>query len=320
MQQTDWEKLYGEGGSENARKLAVRVSVQGIVINLALTVFKLIAGIVASSSAMLSDAVHSASDVFSTIIVIIGVNISAKASDKEHPYGHERLEAIAAILLSAILFATGLGIGWDGLKKIIGAENAVLQTPGMLALIAAVVSVVVKEWMYWYTRSAAKKTNSTALMASAWDHRSDAFSSVGSFLGILGARLGLAVLDPIAGLLICFFIIKAAFSIFKDAADRLVDRSCDQDIVQKMRDTILAQNGVIGVDMLETRLFGSRIYVDTEVSADPELMLRDSHAIAEAVHESIEKGFPDVKHCMVHVNPAEEAEGAEESADKSKQD
>lgn len=314
MQQTDWEKLYSNGGSEDARRLAVRVSVLGIAINAVLTAFKLAAGIIATSSAMLSDAVHSASDVFSTIIVIIGVNISAKASDKEHPYGHERLEAIVAILLAVILFATGAGIGWDGIKKITGGESANLQTPGVLALIAAAVSVIVKEWMYWYTRAAAKKINSTALMASAWDHRSDAFSSIGSFLGILGARLGLPILDPIAGLLICLFIIKAAYDIFKDAADRLVDKACDEATVKNMRDTILAQNGVLGVDVLETRLFGSRIYVDTEVRAAPELMLRDSHAIAEAVHESIEKNFPDVKHCMVHVNPAEETESGSEAS------
>lgn len=164
------------------KKIAMRVSVISIFVNLALSVFKFIAGVLANSGAMISDAVHSASDVLSTFVVIIGVNISGQKADHKHQYGHDRMECVAAILLAIILFATGVGIGWSGIEKIINADSHTLEIPGMLALVAAVVSIVVKEWMYWFTRAAANKINSGALKADAWHHRSDALSSVGSLM------------------------------------------------------------------------------------------------------------------------------------------
>ena len=162
------------------KKVANKVSFITIVQNVLLSVFKLFAGIFAHSNAMISDAIHSASDVFSTIIVIIGVKLASKKSDKEHPYGHERLECVAAIVLSIVLLYTGIKIGSQAVKDIIGGDYQNLQKPGMLALVAAVVSIVTKEIMYWYTRHYAKKIDSSALMADAWHHRSDALSSVGA--------------------------------------------------------------------------------------------------------------------------------------------
>ena len=172
---------------------AMRVSKISIVVNVLLSAGKLAAGILASSGAMLSDAVHSASDVFSTIIVMIGIRMSGKAADREHPYGHERMECVAAILLAVVLALTGFKIGASGLEKISSGNYGELAVPGILALVAAVVSVLVKEWMYWYTRFYAKKIKSPALMADAWHHRSDSLSSIGAFIGILGARLGFQV-------------------------------------------------------------------------------------------------------------------------------
>ena len=174
-------------------KIAMRVSVVSIVVNLILSFFKLMAGFIGNSGAMVSDAVHSASDVFSTLIVIVGVKISGKKSDTHHPYGHERMECVAAIILAVILFATGIGIGISGVEKIISGSETGIEIPGVIALVAAVVSIAVKEWMYWYTRAAAKKINSGALMADAWHHRSDSLSSIGAFVGILGARLGFPI-------------------------------------------------------------------------------------------------------------------------------
>ena len=252
---------------------------------------------------MISDAVHSASDVFSTFIVMIGVTIAGKKSDREHPYGHERLECVASIILAVILALTGLGIGIAGVEKIIGAEQTALQIPGKLALIAAVVSIICKEWMYWFTRAAAKKINSGALMADAWHHRSDALSSVGAFAGILGARMGFPVLDPIASIVICFFIEKAAYDIFKDAVDKMIDKSCSEEIVNKMKQVILNNQYVEGIDEIKTRLFGSKIYVEVEIVMDSAMTLIEAHEEAEKVHVSIEDNFPEVKHCMVHVNP-----------------
>ena len=282
--------------------LAMRVSAVTILGNFILTVFKLAAGIAAHSGAMISDAVHSASDVLSTFVVIAGVKLSGKKSDREHPYGHERLECVAAIILSVMLAVTGAGIGWAGVQIVLG-DSAELVIPGRLALAAAVVSIVSKEAMYWYTRNAAKKLDSSALMADAWHHRSDALSSVGSFAGILGARLGVPVLDPAAGVVICLFILKAAADIFKDAISKMIDTSCPEKVEEEMRDVVLKQEGVLGVDRLQTRLFGDRIYVEIDIAADAGATLTVAHGVAEGVHDAVEETFPKVKHCMVHVNP-----------------
>ena len=209
---------------ENTTKIAFRVSRISIIANTALSAAKLAAGLIAHSGAMVSDAVHSASDVFSTFIVMIGVHMAGKESDKEHPYGHERMECVAAIILSGILLATGLIIGYQGVQKILHPED--LQVPGVLALAAAVLSILVKEIMYQYTRKAAKQIDSDALMADAWHHRSDALSSIGALIGIAGARLGLPILDPIASLVICLFIAHAAYTIFRDAIRSRPARLC----------------------------------------------------------------------------------------------
>ena len=284
-------------------KVAVGVSTVTIVINLTLAGFKFLAGFLAHSGAMISDAVHSASDVLATLIVILGVKLAGRDADRSHPYGHERLECVAALILAVILGATGLGIGWSGIRKITGSGE--LAVPGLLALIAAVVSIVVKEAMFWYTWLAAKRINSSALKAEAWHHRSDALSSVGSFAGILGARLGFPALVPVAGVVICLFILKAAWDILADALGKMTDHACPPAMEQEMADVILAQPGVLGLDTLNTRLFGDRVYVDVEIQADGDLPLKVTHATAQAVHDTLECQFPQVKHCMVHVNPAE---------------
>ena len=285
------------------QRVANRVSIVSIVANIVLSLLKLLAGIIASSSAMVSDAVHSASDVFSTFVVIIGIRLASKESDKEHPYGHERLECVAAIVLAVVLFITGLGIGGSALKTILGGHYADLKAPGMLALIAAIVSILVKEAMYWYTRYYAKKIDSSALMADAWHHRSDAFSSIGALIGIGGAMLNYPIMDSIASLVIFFFIAKAAFDIFKDAIDKMVDHSCDEETENKLRECVLQNENVMGIDLLQTRIFGNKIYVDVEIKADGTITLSEAHNIAESVHDDIEQNFPKVKHIMVHVNP-----------------
>ena len=288
---------------EKAKQIAMRVSVVTIICNLLLSFFKLAAGLLGHSGAMISDAVHSASDVFSTIVAILGINISKKKSDQNHQYGHDRLECVAAIVLAVILFLTGVGIGIGGIKNIISGISEDIAVPGAIALAAAILSILIKEWMYWYTRKAAKKINSGALMADAWHHRSDALSSIGAFVGILGARMGYPILDPLASVVICLFIGKAASDIFRDAIDKMVDKSCDPETLGKMRSIILEQPGVQNIDLLQTRLFGPKIYVDIEIAADGNLTLREGHEIAQRVHDTMEKEFPLVKHCMVHVNP-----------------
>ena len=287
--------------TKSNEQIAMQVSANSIAVNLILSIFKLIAGLMASSGAMISDAIHSASDVFSTVIVIIGVKISGKASDEDHPYGHDRFECVASIILSILLGVTGIGIGLTGVQKLMAGHYETLAVPGVLALAAAVISIVAKEIMYWYTRHAAKKINSGALMADAWHHRSDALSSVGSFIGIFGARMGFPMLDPLASVVICLFVVKAAVDIFRDAISKMTDKACDQKTVSEMHDCIMSIQGVEGVDLLKTRSFGSKYYVDIEISADGDKKLKETHAIAENVHQAIEHQFPLVKHCMVHV-------------------
>lgn len=288
--------------SENER-IAVKVTRDCIIGNVLLSAFKLFAGISAHSGAMLSDAVHSLSDVFSAFIVILGVRMANKKSDKEHPYGHERMECVAAVILAAILFATGAGIGYSGIVKIVSGNYGGFEAPGGLALFAAVISIAVKEAMYWYTVAAARKTDSGALMASAWHHRSDALSSIGSFAGILGARSGFRVLDPVAGVVICLFILKAAVSIFTDAMGKMTDKACGDEFIGEAREVILAQKDVVKIDRLMTRVFGDKIYMDVEISIDHAATLHDAHDVAQRVHDAVEASFPKVKHCMVHMNP-----------------
>lgn len=284
------------------KSTAERVSVNTIICNLLLTVFKLFAGLFSHSSAMISDAVHSASDVLSTVVVLIGVKLAGKSSDDGHQYGHERLECVAAILLSVMLAFTGAGIGAQGIRSLVFKRSQII-IPKVFALIAAIVSIIVKELMFRYTASAAKKINSGALMADAWHHRSDALSSIGSFIGILGAKIGFPALDPLASVIICIFVLKAAAEIFIDAVGKMTDRSASAETVQKIRETALFQDGVIMIDDLKTRKFGDKIYIDLEISVDGSMPLFEAHEIAERVHDSIEKNIPFVKHCMVHVNP-----------------
>ena len=283
-------------------RLANRVSVITILINAALSAFKLAAGVIAHSAAMVSDAVHSLSDVLSTVIVIIGVNLAGQKADDKHQYGHERFECVASIILAVILALVGAGIGHSGVMSIVrgGYEGKI---PGALALVAALVSIAVKEWMYWYTRAAAKKIDSGALMADAWHHRSDALSSVGAFVGILGAMLGFPALDAVASIVICLFILKAACDIFMDAINKMVDKSCDAKTLEELKTLAMAQDGVLAVDDIRTRIFGSKMFVDIEIAADKDLNLMRAHKIAENVHDAVEEKFPSVKHCMVHVNP-----------------
>ncbi len=284
-------------------KKVLNVSLASVVVNLALSLLKLFAGVFAHSGAMISDAIHSASDVFSTIIVMIGVKISSKEADADHPYGHERFECVAAFLLSVFLAATGYEIGKEGVLKIVSGEWSQVPVPGILALAAALLSIIIKEGMFQITAHYAKVTNSTALMADAWHHRSDALSSVGALLGIFFARCGYPIMDSVAEVVICLFIFKAAYEIFMDATDKMVDHACPEDVEAEMRKLVLETDGVEGIYKMKTRLFGSRMYLDLEIEADENLSLREAHEIAEHVHRKMEASYKDLKHCMVHVNP-----------------
>ena len=287
---------------QNPQTIVNRVTSIGIIGNVILSLFKFLAGIFGHSSAMVSDAIHSLSDVLATFIAWLGIRLSMQAPDREHPYGHERLECVASLLLGTILFGTGLMIGFSGLKTILAGHYEELQAPECIALIAAVVSIATKEGMFWYTRHYAKVLNSAAFMADAWHHRSDALSSIGSLIGIGGAMLGFPILDPLASVAIAVCIIKVAYDILKDAVSKMLDTACSSEYEKKLADFISAQDGVDRLDVLHTRMFGNKIYIDAEISVDGDKSLTDAHEIAESVHTQVEKHFDNIKHIMIHVN------------------
>ena len=291
--------------STDEKSIIRQISLVGIIGNIVLSAFKLFAGIAGKSGAMISDSVHSLSDVFATFIAFLGVRISKRKADKEHPYGHERMECVASLILGLVLMLTGLGIGKAGLENIFSGNYESLTIPGAIALTASVVSIAVKEGMYWYTRHYAKILNSPAFLADAWHHRSDAFSSVGSFIGISGAMLGFPVLDSAASVVICLFILKVAYDILKDALVKMLDTSCGEEYETRLSEYVAAQEDVVCVDMLHSRMFGNKVYVDLEIEVDGDKPLRESHAVAERVHNNVEKDFPNIKHVMIHVNPTE---------------
>ena len=288
---------------QNPQTIVNRVTSIGIIGNVILSLFKFLAGIFGHSSAMVSDAIHSLSDVLATFIAWLGIRLSMQAPDREHPYGHERLECVASLLLGTILFGTGLMIGLSGLKTILAGHYEELQAPECIALIAAVVSIATKEGMFWYTRHYAKVLNSAAFMADAWHHRSDALSSIGSLIGIGGAMLGFPILDPLASVAIAVCIIKVAYDILKDAVSKMLDTACSSEYEKKLADFISAQDGVDRLDVLHTRMFGNKIYIDAEISVDGDKSPTDAHEIAESVHTQVEKHFDNIKHIMIHVNP-----------------
>ena len=292
-----------QDSKQNPQAIVNRVTSIGIVGNVLLSLFKFMAGILGHSSAMVSDAIHSLSDVFATFIAWLGIKLSMQAPDREHPYGHERLECVASLLLGAILFGTGLMIGLSGLRTIFAGHYENLQAPGSVALLAAVISIATKEGMFWYTRHYAKVLNSAAFMADAWHHRSDALSSIGSLIGIGGAMLGFPILDPVASVAIAVCIIKVAFDILKDAVSKMLDTACSDEYEKEVADFIAGQDGVDRLDVLHTRMFGNKIYIDAEISVDGDKSLTDAHEIAEQVHNAVEHHFDNIKHIMIHVNP-----------------
>lgn len=301
----------------NEKAMIRKISLVSIIGNFLLSGFKLFAGIFGKSGAMISDAVHSLSDVFTTFIAIIGIKIAKKGPDEKHPYGHERLECVASIILGVLLFITGVFIGKAGISTIIEGTYDKIAIPGTIALIAAILSIVVKEAMYWYTRYYAKKLNSSVFMADAWHHRSDAFSSVGSLIGIAGAMLGVPVMDSIASVVICLFILKVSIDIIRDALRKMTDTSCGKSFDEKLSEYISQQENVLHVDVLHSRMFGDKVYVDVEIQMNGDRSLRETHDIVEHIHENVEHDFPNIKHIMIHVNPAKNSsDNAENNSEK----
>ena len=285
---------------DNRVQVAKRVSIVTVLWNTILSIIKIVVGVLGHSNAIVADGIHSMSDVFTTIIAYIGVRLSAKQADDDHQYGHEKFEPVMSKILATVLIVTALLIGYSGIKNMFRTD---LVTPSSLNLFAAGLSIVVKEWMYRYTIKAANKINSSALKADAWHHRTDAFSSIGSLIGVGGALLGFKFLDPLAAVVIAVIIIKVAVEIYLKSIDEIMDKSADEETLEKIKSAVLSVDGVIAIDLLLTRQHASLIYVDLEIGVDGDLTLWKAHAIAEKAHLAVEDEIESVKHCMVHVNP-----------------
>ncbi len=289
-------------------RTVAQMSAVGIGGNVLLAVFKLVAGIIGNSMALVSDAVHSTSDVLATAVAYVGDRISRREADENHPYGHERFEQLASAVLALILASVGIGIGVAGVQTaldIVSADGAAVgEAPGVLALVAATVSIAVKEAMFWYTRHGARAIGSDVFMADAWHHRSDALSSVAALIGVGAARLGFPLGDPIASIVICLFVLKVAWDVGRDAVGKLVDETGGEELNALITQHVLSCEGIDHIDSVLTRQFGSQFYADVEVAMDGTLSLDEAHRRAEAVHDLIERECPDVKHVTVHVNPA----------------
>lgn len=289
--------------SRSLQAAVMRISAVSISGNILLALIKAAAGLAAGSGALLSDAVHSAADLFSSVIVIAGVRMSAKAPDREHPYGHERFECVAAIVLAVVLLVTGVFIGVEAVGKL--RSGGAADAPGMLAIVVAALSIVIKEALFRYTWFHAQRHDSSSLRADAWHHRSDALGTMGVLVGVAGARMGFPMLDSVASLMICGFIIRAAYRIFCDAIRKMVDHACCAELETALMCCVQRQPDVLTVEQLLTREFGSRIYADVEIQVDGRLSLAEGCGIAQRVHDAVETQFPQIKHITISAKPCE---------------
>ena len=294
----------GDEEAAQHNKVVARLSAVGIGGNILLAVFKLVAGLAGNSMALVSDAVHSSSDVLATAIAYVGDRVARRKADENHPYGHERFEQLAAAVLSLVLAGVGIGIGYTGVNSLMSG-GAVNGAPSMLALVAAAVSIAVKEAMFWYTRHGAREIGSDVFMADAWHHRTDALSSVAALIGVGATMLGFPLGDAIASIVICLFILKVAWDVGRDAVGKLVDESGGKELNEAIARCAAECPAVNHVDMVVTRRFGSLYYADVEVAMDGSLTLAEAHKHAEEVHKRIEHECPQVKHVTVHVNPVQ---------------
>lgn len=284
-----------------------RVTIVGSVVNMLLLIFKFVAGIVGNSAAMVADAVHSLSDFVTDIVVILFVRLSGRPADEDHGYGHGKFETLATLFVSLVLFGVAVMLFVGGVKDIVAvAHGRQLAEPTMVALIAAVISIIAKELLYHYTVKCGEKLNSQVVVANAWHHRSDAFSSIGVLAGVGGAMfLGgrWAVLDPIAATIVSLFIVKVAYSLLMPSLEELLERSLPKDVEQRIEQIILSVDGVSSPHHLRTRRIGSAYAIEVHIRMDGNLTLTQAHAVTTAVERLLKQEFGDSTHVGIHTEP-----------------
>lgn len=289
-----------------------RVTIIGAVANLLLVGIKLVAGIVGRSGAMLADAVHSLSDLISDAVVLLFVNLSSKPIDDDHPYGHGKFETLATTIISLMLFGVGLGLLWEGVQKIWSAVHGeMLEKPDNIALYAAIISIVSKEILYQYTIIEGKRINSSTVIANAWHHRSDAFSSIGTGIGIAGAIMlgdSWRILDPIAASIVSLFILKIAVKMLIPGIDELLERALPTEQQKEICSVILATKGVESMHKLRTRSIGTRIAIEVHVCVHPTMTVTDAHDISTCIKRELRSRYGSETHIAIHVEPVKEKE------------
>lgn len=284
-------------------KIGLRLTFLSIVFSVVLAAIKFSSGIIGSSSALISDGVNSVGDIVGYAILMISLAYSGKKADKDHQYGHEKVESVVSLFFSMAIVATGLVIGYAGILKLIQKEP--LSTPSIVALIGAVSSLLIKGSLYIASYRAYKKTHSSSIKALSVDHFSDAIATTGALVGIIIAKLGFPLFDPLASLFIAFFVIFSGFKVLASSFNILMDVSANQEIIDNIKSIVLENKDVKHIDVLKTRTVGSGCYVDIEISCDKNLSLDQAHLIAEDVHDKIEEQVEEVRHVMVHTNPCE---------------
>lgn len=285
---------------EEGFELGMRITWLGIWVGIGLTLLELVGGFAGRSQALVADAVHSAEDTLATVVVLITLKVAQRPADEGHPYGHGRAESLTAVGLGLVLGSAGLAILWSVITSL---SAGVTETPTVLALVTAAFSILVREVLYRITYRAGKKSESPALIANAWHHRTDALSSIGALIGIAGAQLGLSFLDPVAGGIIALFIIKVAYDIVRDAMGQLMDRAPDTRVLDKITHIAEEVKGIEHVHEVKARHAGRFVLVDLKIDVNATLTVAESHTIAGKVKASIIKGVSNVADVMVHVNP-----------------
>ncbi len=290
---------------KDEEKIIVRTSIWMMAANAGLAGVKIAFGIIGQSFALISDAVNSISDALTNLVVLISGKFSRKAKDEDHPYGHEKIDSMVSVFLGIAIIITAFEIAKTAVERLYGYffENEMLTVPSLATLIVALSVIIIKEIMYRITKVKADKARSQALEAMAYDHRSDELASLGAAIGIGGAQLGFSYLEPFASLVIALFVFRVGFMVIRAGFSQVVDQSADPELVDEIKQVVTAYDQVHHVDDIKMRMFGRKYFIDLEISLRHDLTLERAHEIAEYIHDDLETRYPDVKHCMIHVNP-----------------
>ncbi len=286
------------------QKVIARTALVGAVANLLLSAVKIVVGVVGHSQALVADGIHSLSDLASDLLVWLAGRQSSRAPDDEHPYGHGRYETMATLALALILLGVAMGLGWDAAQRLFSPEA--LLTPSWITLYAALASILVKEWLYWFTLAYARRIRSDMLRANAWHHRSDAISSVVVLVGIGGTLAGLPYLDAVAAFIVAVMIVRIAWELGFEAVRELVDTGLEPERLAAVRETILKVGGVRDLHMLRTRSLGGTISTDVHVLVDPYISVSEGHLISVKVEQELKNRVDEIEDVTVHIDPEDD--------------